>query len=577
VEGSGNPDPAPSARCTAATAAGPGEAQLGGPGLSRSSARRDTKITPSGPAATCQPGHNAALAPRHRPPSLGRPITLADSQGGQHDDTNELAGTIAHGYTPGADLPNSMVSTLGGYVPAVSYTAFYQVATQEIGSTSNNAYITSTYDPHTGALPDSQTENSAISTTPFDDTSYTYDPAGNITRQTDTRNGTSTETQCYAYDTLDRLTQAWTATDNCAADPSANGGSTVGDQITGRAYWTSWSFDPLGNRTDQTDHSVTGGQDTVTSYTYNGNSTSQPDTLTTASTTGPAGSAQLVLQLRPGRQHPHPRPARREPEPDLDPRREARFGRHSCRDHVLRLRRRREPATPERPRPDHPVHLRRADRPEHHHRRGHRHPVPAPARRRPGRPHRHRHRLQLRAHRPARQQPAQPRLRRPEPRLAAVPPYGAPRGTPPASWPDTNGFLGKPTDTNTSLTTLGARQYDPATGRFLSADPVLDATSPQTLNGYTYAAGNPATQADPTGLCVESWCPPPPLTGHHPARYGPGHGTPPGGGYIPPPSTGSGGGTQVAPTTKVRGRSRRPGPSSRLCQSRAPGAAARTG
>ena len=66
VEGSGNPDPAPSARCPAATAAGPGEAQLGGPGPSRSPARRDTETTPPGPAAACQPGHDAALAPRHR-------------------------------------------------------------------------------------------------------------------------------------------------------------------------------------------------------------------------------------------------------------------------------------------------------------------------------------------------------------------------------------------------------------------------------------------------------------------------------------------------------------------------------
>ena len=48
VEDSGNPDPAPSARRTAAAAAGQGEAQLGGPGSSRSPARRDTEITPPG-------------------------------------------------------------------------------------------------------------------------------------------------------------------------------------------------------------------------------------------------------------------------------------------------------------------------------------------------------------------------------------------------------------------------------------------------------------------------------------------------------------------------------------------------
>ena len=55
------------------------------------------------------------------------------------------------------------------------------------------------------------------------------------------------------------------------------------------AYWTTWAFDPLGDWTKQTQHSLTGGQNTVTSYTYNGNGTSQPNTLTAASTTGPSG------------------------------------------------------------------------------------------------------------------------------------------------------------------------------------------------------------------------------------------------------------------------------------------------
>jgi RHS repeat-associated protein len=74
------------------------------------------------------------------------------------------------------------------------------------------------------------------------------------------------------------------------------------------------------------------------------------------------------------------------------------------------------------------------------------------------------------------------------------------------SWPDANGFLGKPADTTTALTTLGARQYDPATGQFLSVDPVLNTAAPQTMAGYTYAAGNPATTADPTGLCPSTLC-----------------------------------------------------------------------
>jgi len=53
-------------------------------------------------------------------------------------------------------------------------------------------------------------------------------------------------------------------------------------------------------------------------------------------------------------------------------------------------------------------------------------------------------------------------------------PYGAPRGQAPSSWPDANAFLGKPADTATSLDIIGARQYNPATGRFLSVDPILE-------------------------------------------------------------------------------------------------------
>jgi RHS repeat-associated protein len=79
-------------------------------------------------------------------------------------------------------------------------------------------------------------------------------------------------------------------------------------------------------------------------------------------------------------------------------------------------------------------------------------------------------------------------------------PFGAPRGTPPSSWPDSNGFLGKPADGNTGLTVIGARNYDPSLGRFTSVDPVLEQNSPQQLGGYAYAGDNPATQSDPAGL-----------------------------------------------------------------------------
>ncbi|MEW2417876.1 ricin-type beta-trefoil lectin domain protein [Streptomyces sp. NPDC046866] len=83
-------------------------------------------------------------------------------------------------------------------------------------------------------------------------------------------------------------------------------------------------------------------------------------------------------------------------------------------------------------------------------------------------------------------------------------PYGTPRGNQPSDWPSSRTFLGTGVDDNTTaLTHIGAREYDPATGRFISVDPVIDITDPLQMNGYTYAAGNPVSGADPSGLRTE--------------------------------------------------------------------------
>ncbi|MET8297583.1 ricin-type beta-trefoil lectin domain protein [Streptomyces sp. NPDC005180] len=80
-------------------------------------------------------------------------------------------------------------------------------------------------------------------------------------------------------------------------------------------------------------------------------------------------------------------------------------------------------------------------------------------------------------------------------------PYGNPRGAQPGNWPGSRGFLGTGVDdTNTSLTHIGAREYESTTGRFISVDPVIDITDPLQMNGYTYSNGNPIGGADPSGL-----------------------------------------------------------------------------
>jgi len=77
-------------------------------------------------------------------------------------------------------------------------------------------------------------------------------------------------------------------------------------------------------------------------------------------------------------------------------------------------------------------------------------------------------------------------------------PYGETRGTAVIA-PDDRGFLDKTIDGTTGLTNIGARDYDPVTGRFISGDPQFEPESPGELNGYSYTANNPGCQSDPTG------------------------------------------------------------------------------
>ncbi|MGW6294636.1 RHS repeat-associated core domain-containing protein [Streptomyces sp. NPDC055058] len=61
------------------------------------------------------------------------------------------------------------------------------------------------------------------------------------------------------------------------------------------------------------------------------------------------------------------------------------------------------------------------------------------------------------------------------------------------------GYVGGTNDP-TGLTHLGAREYDPVLGRFLSVDPIIDIHDPAQMNAYSYAHNNPLTKSDPDGL-----------------------------------------------------------------------------
>lgn len=81
-------------------------------------------------------------------------------------------------------------------------------------------------------------------------------------------------------------------------------------------------------------------------------------------------------------------------------------------------------------------------------------------------------------------------------------PFGGTRDGGTGIWPDDKAFLGMVADSGTGLTHVGAREYDPSLGRFISVDPLLTLDQHQSLNGYVYANNTPVMVSDPSGLGV---------------------------------------------------------------------------
>ncbi|MBS2966505.1 hypothetical protein KGA66_25925 [Actinocrinis puniceicyclus] len=452
---------------------------------------------------------------------------------------------VATGHCTFLDLPCTMGAGLTGLVHGVTYSATGQVAEEALTTT---AGVFNTYDPHTTALTDQHVTNTSVSGTPVDDTAYAYDPAGNLTRQTETRQGTQAETQCYQYDPLDRLSQAWTATDQCAATPTAGNHSTVGDGITGGAYWTGYSLDSLGQRQQETDHALTAGTaDTVTTYTYGGSASTCSTTstglhtLASTSTSGPAsntGSTYCYDKLGNTTQRNTTANGQQSLTwndlGQLTAVTTASAGSSYLYDPEGTLLEQKDPGTTTLYLPGQQLALNISTKTVTATRF---YQLPGGGQAvRTGTGAAFTYELTDQHNTSTldlSNTVANPVWRQQTP-------YGAPRGAAPASWPDIHGFLNKPQDTATGLTDVGARWYDPALGRFTSLDPVFETTSPQQQNGYTYAAANPVTGSDPTGLraCLDTCDLPPSERGGGGCPWGPAKG----GGCAPPPGGNGGSG-----------------------------------
>lgn len=490
-------------------------------------------------------GYNAAYEP------TGTSVTIPSQEG------SNLAGTYstADTYTALTYKLYTLSYNGDGGLPAETLTYSYNEEGLLNGFGDNSAYLDSTaYNPQGQVEKETYgvygkqlvqddnwdagtwqlltaTTNLQTSSAAVDTVSYTYNPAGAVTSVSDVENGGSaTQLQCYTYDNLGRLTQGWTDTGGTqtAASPSVSGiGGCVHTtpsvaNLGGSApYWESWTYNLLGDRTGQVIHDTSGNSanNITQSIGYPGTNSSGstlPDAAGSITTTGPGGTVTTGnsynpdgdttsrVNTRTGNSPPSAPPGESklgyDPQGQVDSITTGSGSNTSYQyDASGNLLVQKDPGTTTvylfggaeelilntssntvsglrfySGSPSGVVVVRSSTATD---------PVSYEV-----------------TDNQSTALDAVDATSLTETRRY-YDPYGEGVGTRPSAWPDANKFLGKPTDPTTFLDLVGARQYDPMVGAFLSPDPVFQ---PGTLSagGYTYGADDPVNNSDPSGLLI---------------------------------------------------------------------------
>ncbi|WP_240529792.1 RHS repeat-associated core domain-containing protein [Streptomyces mangrovisoli] len=398
-----------------------------------------------------------------------------------------------------------------GYLLSADYNQLGQTNQYVLGtsedSTTKKTSITNTYEEGTDRLTRSLTTDATRS---VQDLNFTYDDAGNVTSTFDTANlsGTGkTDYQCFTYDSYKRLTEAWTpATTSCATT-----GRTTSNLGGASPYWTSYTYTSSGLRQTETTHTSTG--DSTRTYCYD---TTHPHQLTATTTSTSCTGVSPTYAYDSGNTTTRPNGTDTQSltwnaNGNLDTLTEKSSSgtTKSTTTHVydgdgnLLIRRNTSGETvlylgnTE-------VHLDTSTSTAKYWAQRY-YDADGTT-------------IALRTNKTGTQtlsylsgDPHGTSTVSLDATTQAVTkryltPFGSARSGGTGTWADDKTFLGKTTDSTSGLTYVGAREYDPSIGRFISVDPVLAPNDAQSLNGYTYADNSPVTESDPSGLCFADAC-----------------------------------------------------------------------
>ncbi|MCP3822005.1 polymorphic toxin-type HINT domain-containing protein [Streptomyces sp. A3M-1-3] len=479
----------------------------------------------------------------------GTRITVPDTAA-----TKGLAGTYAysHTYTPTGKLQTTTLpaapgglaaeklitryngegapvttSGLSWYTADTKYSPFGEVLRAASGEAPRRVWTTNVFNANTGfvdrTIADRETAPYRLS-----NLYYGYDTGGNVTDITDVQPSGANDRQCFAYDNMGQLVHGWTgATGGCPTSTGDQGAGPALAEVTagpdGDGYWQSYEFDAIGNRTKMVDHDLTNpALDDEYTYSYGttvtGNGT-QPPTKTQPHALSKVDSVVREAGSTVNSQSTYSydltgntttrtiggdtqkltwdqRNKLTSVDTDGDAQSDVSYLYDADGNRLIE-----NNAT------GRTLYLGEAEITVNtagtavDAQRYYSHPgAPTTVRSTAGKTTGHKLTVLLTDHHntgttAVELSGAMTVSRR------KFDPYGNPRGTEPTNWPGRRTFLGTGVDDPaTGLTHIGAREYDPTTGRFISVDPIIDITDPLQMNGYTYSNGNPVTFSDPSGL-----------------------------------------------------------------------------
>ncbi|GIG88595.1 RHS repeat-associated core domain-containing protein [Plantactinospora endophytica] len=444
----------------------------------------DTRYRSLGTTVTV-PASEGSLAGSYRMDS-GYTDTGLDLTTGYPAAGGLAAETLRYGYDDHGRL-RSAQSGLGTQLVAASYTPYDEVSQYTLQEASGKQLVqTFFYDDATRQLSRALVDRS-VSPNRLADVTYGYDAAGNVTKVADRPTAGAGDTQCLRYDHLRRLREAWTATDDCAAAPTP---AVLGGPA---PYWQSWEYDKTGNRLAETNRSPSTGAGVTSTSTYPAAGAAQPHALasvTTGSRTDRyrydavgnttertvAGATQVLTWDAEGQ---------------LDKVTEGGKVTEFLYDADGERLIRRDPASVTLYLANSELKLTRSTGAVSATRFYDLGEVTA-----------------VRTSSSGLAFEVADRLGTAQLSIGAADlavtqrrylPFGELRGAGSGSWPTERGYVGGTVDSATGLTHLGAREYDPDLGRFLSVDPLIDPEQPQQMNGYAYADNTPVTMSDPDG------------------------------------------------------------------------------